>query len=491
MHPSRRRSLARRSASPFELAAFALAAALAAPASAQDGDVEPPAARPHPDVTRHRAPRPLDPESVTGDWVRVLGPEGRGVSPETGLLETWGADGPPLVWELAAGEGYSAPAVQGERLVYFHRVGDEEVVECLRAETGERFWAFRYPTDYRDSYGYSSGPRCSPLIDAERVYTYGVQGLLHCLELGTGEPLWKRDLTTEFEVPQDFFGVSSTPLVYGDLLIVHVGAPGGPTVVGLDKHTGELRWEAGSNWRAGYSTPVVGEVHGEDRCFVFSGGKSRPPSGGLIGLDPSTGEVDFLYPLRSRSYESVNAACPVLVGDRVFVSASYDTGGALLDLKEDGGYEVAWTSDVLGAHFNTPIHRDGYLYGFDGRNEPDAALVCQELETGAEVWRAVLEWEETYALNGQVKARPMSVYRGSLLLADGDFLCLGERGHLLRLELTPEGPRELARGWLFAAHETWTPLVLSRGLLYVTQNARDFVTGQGPRLLCYDLRAGD
>ena len=271
---------------------------------------------------------------------------------------------------------------------------------------------------------------------------------------------------------------------------MHVGAPGGPTVVSLDKTTGDLLWVAVDDWLAGYSTPVVAEVAGRDRCFIFAGGKSRPPSGGLLCLDPTNGEIDFRFPWRSETYESVNAANPVVIDDTVFVSATYDTGGALLRVEPDGGHEVVWTSKVLSTHFNTAVHQEGYLYGFDGRNEPDASLVCQEVATGKEMWRTVLAWEDTFELHGRTKPRPMSVYRGTLLAADGDFLCLGERGHLLWLDLTPEGCEELSRAWLFAAHETWTPPVLSRGLLYVTQNAKDFVTGGPQRLLCYDLRAG-
>ena len=451
-------------------------------------DVPAPPARPHPKGTFHRAPRPLSPDAVVGDWTEFLGPGGRNVSSETRLRKEWGEGGPPLVWELETGNGYAAPTIQGERLVFFHRVGNEEIVECLEARTGRLYWQFRSPTDYRDTYGYSNGPRCSPLIDGDRVFTYGVQGKLHCLKLVTGQLLWKRDLCAEFEVPQDFFGVVSTPVLYGDSLIVHVGSPGGPCVVALDKGTGVLRWATGEEWPAGYSTPVLGRVHGRDRCLVFAGGKSRPPSGGLMCLDPATGAIDFRFPWRSETYESVNASNPVLVRNRVFLSATYDTGGALLNLLPDGGYEVAWTSDVLCTHFSTSIHRGGYLYGFDGRNEPDASLVCQELASGREVWREVLEWEETYELHGTVRPRPMSVYRGTLLAVDGDFLCLGEVGHLLWLDLTPEGCRVLARQWLFAARESWTPPVVSRGLLYVCQNTRDFVTREEPRLLCFDLR---
>ncbi|MEM7309662.1 MAG: PQQ-binding-like beta-propeller repeat protein [Planctomycetota bacterium] len=454
-------------------------------------EVEPPKPTAHPDVTFHRAPAPLDPKAVAGDWPGFPGAARRPVSAETLLRRDWGESGPALVWELAAGEGYASPAVHGGRLFYFHRVGDEEVLECLHAETGERFWSFGSPTDYRDTYGYGNGPRCTPVVDGDRIYSYGAQGKLHCLKAETGQLVWKRDLSAEFGVEQDFFGVVSTPVIFEDHLIIHLGAPKGPCVLSLDKHTGRVRWASSGEWTAGYSTPLLGQVHGEDKCFVFAGGKSRPPSGGLICLDPRDGSVDFTFPWRSRSYESVNASMPLLIGERVFVSASYDTGGALLDLKPAGGFEVAWTSKALGTHFNTAIHRDGYLYGFDGRNEPDASLVCQELATGEEVWRTVLEWEDTYERYGSVKARPAGVYRGTLLAVDGDYLCLGERGHLLWLDLSPEGCREVARTWLFGAYESWTPLAISRGLLYVCQNTRDFVSGAGPRLLCYDLRRSE
>ena len=220
------------------------------------------------------------------------------------------------------------------------------------------------------------------MIDGDRVYTIGAEGKLHCLKLETGQLYWKRDVAGEFKVPQDFFGVASTPLIEGDSLIVNVGAPGGPCVAAFDKRTGKMMWGTGDLWGASYASPVPAVVHGKRRLLVFAGGESQPPTGGLLGIDPVTGAIDFQFPWRSRSYESVNASCPVAIGNQVFVSASYKTGGALLDLLPGGGHKVAWTTPEFGLHFNTPIHRDGYLYGFDGRNEPDAALACVELATG-------------------------------------------------------------------------------------------------------------
>ncbi|MGH9720298.1 MAG: PQQ-binding-like beta-propeller repeat protein, partial [Bryobacteraceae bacterium] len=341
-----------------------------------------PAARPNPGVTFHVKPKPLSGRAVTHDWKSFLGPTHNGSSTETALLREWPKAGPTLVWEMRKGTGYSSPAVAGDRLVYFHRADNREKVECLHPETGARYWDFSYATQFEDRYGYNNGPRASPVIDGDRVYTYGAEGKLHCLKLQTGQVYWKRDLAREFKVPQDFFGVATTPLIEGDLLIINVGAPGGPAVAAFHKLTGKMAWGAGDQWGASYSSPVSATVNGERRVFVFAGGESQPPAGGLFSINPANGAIDFAFPWRSRSYESVNAASPVIAGSQAFVSASYNTGGALLNLLPGGKHSVAWTSREIGTHFNTAIHKDGYLYAFDGRNEPDASLVCVELKTG-------------------------------------------------------------------------------------------------------------
>jgi outer membrane protein assembly factor BamB len=440
----------------------------------------------NPDVKFHTKPKPLAAGAVTHDWTSFLGPTHNGVSTETKLLYNWPKAGPTLVWEMKKGTGYSSPAISGDRLVMIHRVGNEERVECLHRETGDRYWKFAYPTQFEDRYGYNNGPRASPVIDGDHVYTYGAEGKLHCLKLETGQVYWKRDLPAEFKVPHDFFGVASTPLIEGDLLIVNVGAPGGPTVAAFDKKTGKLVWGAGDKWGPSYASPVPANVNGRRRIFVFAGGESNPPTGGLLSIDPQNGAVDFSFPWRSKSYESVNAACPLIAGNQVFISASYKTGGALLNLLPNGSQSVAWTSQDLSTHFNTAIYKDGYLYGFDGRNEPDASLACLELKTGKVMWRVNPEWEEV--VEGVDHPLKLGTFRGTLLSVDGKFLCLGEMGHLLWLDLTPNGYKELARTWLFAARETWALPVLSHGLLYVGQNSRDMLRRESPRLLCYDLR---
>jgi outer membrane protein assembly factor BamB len=424
------------------------------------------------------------------DWPSFLGPTHNAVSAETGLTRTLP---PKLVWSFNKGTSYTSPAIVGDRLVFLHRVGDEEVVECLNARTGVKQWDFRYPTAFEDRYGYNNGPRSSPAIDSGRVYVAGAESKLHALDLASGKVIWKRDLRVDYKVRQDFFGTASTPLVTAlengvKLLIVNVGAPGGPCVVGFEAATGKEVWRAGREWGPSYATPVPAVVHGRRRVFVFAGGESDPPAGGLMCIDPANGKVDFTFPWRSRSFESVNASNPVIFDNKVFVSASYRTGSALLEIRPDFTHRVMWSTQEFGLHWNTAIYRGGYLYGFDGRNEPDASLACLDAATGRVVWRETPEWTETLGGRGGGRQQVMSTYRGSLLAVDGQYLCLGELGHLLWLDLSEKGYRQVSRSWLFAARESWSLPVISRGLLYVAQNTRDTLNGTPPRLLCYDLR---
>src|SRR5918994_644857 len=155
----------------------------------------------------HTKPKPLAKDAVTHDWTPFLGPTHNAVSTETRLSRTLPT---PLVWDFSKGTSYASPAVIGDRLLFVHRIGDEEIVECMHTETGARHWNFRYATDFEDRYGYNNGPRSSPVIDGDRVYTVGAQGQLHCLDLRTGKVVWHRNIAGEYKVPQDFFGTVST-----------------------------------------------------------------------------------------------------------------------------------------------------------------------------------------------------------------------------------------------------------------------------------------
>ena len=349
--------------------------------------------------------------AIAGDWPQFLGPHANGISDETGLLDKWPANGPPLVWEKSIGTGYGAPSVLGQKLVLHHRIGDEEIVECLDADTGKSLWHFSYPSHFIDPYGYNNGPRGTPLLTSNLCYTFGAEGKLTCLELQTGKLVWQRDTAADFNVPEAFFGVGSTPILEEGLLIVMVGGQPNSGLVAFDAGDrqdglGKRRrrrigkacpmtgWpgEPTVHWKtwdkqASYSTPVAATIHGRRQILCLT-------RQGLVSLDPKTGAVNFSFWFRSRVNDSVNAMCPVVVDDLIFISAAYyKIGSVLLRVKPDGkSVEEVWRGTALELHWTTPIYLDGYLYAFSGRNEPDARMRCVELRTGKLMWDVDESW---------------------------------------------------------------------------------------------------
>lgn len=473
------------------LTLLALLAATTGPAGAQDarsGESH----RDPPGWKLHRTPSPLSPDAVTTGWPGFLGPLNRPVTPERPLRREFPESGPPLVWEYPRGSGYASPAIAGERVILFHRVDDQERIDCLHAETGRVIWRHSVPVQYTDDFGYSNGPRAGPVIEGDLVYTFGVASRLTCLRLEDGSVVWEVDCASKYGVPQYFFGSGSSPLVHGDLLILNAGGSENRCVIAFDRRTGEEKWITRHEWGQSYASPIAAPLHGRERILVFAGGKSRPATGGLLSLDPATGVADDVFPWRAQRYSSVNASTPVLCGEnRVFISQAYvdrgspHNGGAMLTIGTDGAFRTVWTAPEFGCHWMTPVYHDGFLYAFSGEKEQQCDLVCYDAATGALKWKERMIWE--YRLPDSRTIR-MSPWRGSLLHADGRFLCLGEWGTLCWLDLSPDGPRRGSTAQLFVARETWTLPAISRGLLYVCQNEADLISGLPPRLLCYDLR---
>jgi outer membrane protein assembly factor BamB len=414
------------------------------------------------------------------DWPGFLGPTGNSVSPEKGILTPWPREGLRIVWQKKVGMGYGMPAISRGHLFQFDRYERQARLSCLKSDTREFLWKFEYPSDFRDRYGYDNGPRCCPVVDDDRVYIHGAEGMLHCVSAADGKLVWKVDTVAEFGVVQNFFGVGSTPIIEGDLLIVQVGGSpkgsdaddfghlkgNGSGVVAFDKRTGKVRYRI-TDELAGYSSPVLATIKGRRWCFVLA-------RGGLIGFDPANGKVDFHFPWRAEEIESVNASNPVVVGDQVFISETYGPGSALLHVRP-GGYDVVWSdadkrrrNKSMQCHWNTPIYHDGYLYGCSGRHYQDAELRCIELATGKVMW-----------------SQPR-LTRTSLLMVDGHFICLTEEGHILLLKVNPKRfeavsalevrPRE--DGDSLLEYPCWAAPILSHGLLYL--RGKD-------RLVCLEL----
>lgn len=424
------------------------------------------------------------------DWPWFLGPTGDSKSRETGIVTDWPPEGPRLVWQKRLATGYGMPTISRGRLFSFDRQDDQARLRCMNSETGEVLWKFEYETDYRDFYNYNNGPRCSPVVDGDRVYLFGAEGMLHCVSVLDGNLIWKVDTTADFGVKQNFFGVGSTPVVEGELLIVQVGGspeesqkvapreldlvkPNGTGVVAFDKRTGKVRYKLGDEL-ASYSGPTLATIDGRRWCFVFA-------RGGLLAFEPASGKLDFHYPWRAAAFESVNASNPVVVGDEVFISETYGPGSSLLKVRP-GGYDVVWKDDKrsrekkMQAHWNTCVHHEGYLYGSSGRHEYNAELRCIEWSTGEVQWSVPDLW------------------RSSLLYVDGHFVCLTEQGVVLLIKANPKkfelvtqtdlplkvvGPLRLDDGPpRMLNYPAWAAPILSHGLLYLRGS---------DRLVCLEL----
>jgi outer membrane protein assembly factor BamB len=388
---------------------------------------------------------------LAGDWPQFLGPERNGISHETGLIATWPEKGPPILWEKSIGDGYSGPVVAGDKLILFHRIGNEEIVECLDAEKGKGLWKFAYATEYADSFGKGNGPRATPLMAGDRVYTLGPDGVLLALDLRTGKKVWHHELMKEYQLAENFFGIGTSPLAEGDLLLVNVG-PSGGGVLAFHKETGKEAWKAKCE-SASYSSPVAATIDGTRHVFFFT-------MGGLVSLDPKTGDIRFRKPWRSRNPASVTAASPLVIGNQVFISASYGTGAVLLRVRKDDVEEI-WKSDkVMSNHYNTCIYKDGFLYGCDGRQEPGARLRCAELATGKVRWT-----NEGFGC-------------ANMILAEGRLITLSEEGDLLLLETNPDEYKELARIHVLDK-PCRAPLALANGRLYARNDRK---------LICWNLK---
>ena len=260
------------------------------------------------------------------DWPRFLGPRADNTSSETGLLDKWPTNGPPMLWEKTVGTGYSAPSVRDGLVVLHHRVESEEVVEAFDAATGKGVWRHAYPSRFVDPFGYNNGPRCTPLLTADRCYVFGAEGKLACLELKTGRLIWQRDTAKDWAVPEAFFGVGSTPILEGDRLLVMVGGQPNAGMVALDAATGKTLWEnvGQTNWQgvlttgwrserpyqwtgqeklASYASPVAATIHGRRHILCLM-------RQGLVSLNPTNGAIYFSHWFQSMANDSVNAMSP-------------------------------------------------------------------------------------------------------------------------------------------------------------------------------------
>lgn len=382
------------------------------------------------------------------DWPQWRGLERNGISPETGLLDTWPKGGPPQIWKTQGlGQGYSALAISQGRLFTQGQRGDHQFVLALDAATGKKLW--ETPTGPAFPQNRGDGPRGTPTVDGDRLFAMAGEGTLSSLDARTGVILWKMNIAEKFGGRAPNWGYSESPLVDGSNLIVTPGGPGA-AIVALDKKTGNLIWKSQSD-PAAYSSPIAAEVGGIRQIIVFT-------SEGVVGLRPNDGALLWRYDRVAN--RTANIATPIFQNGFVFVSSAYGTGCALLKLTAEGGTVKAtevYFSREMQNHYSTSIVVGDSAYGFS-----NAILTAMNLETGRVAWR------------------DRSVGKGSVTYADGKLYLLSEDGVVGLAEATSAGYREKSRFEIpRGAFPTWTPLVISGGRLYLREQ---------DNLYCFDIR---
>lgn len=388
------------------------------------------------------------------DWPQFLGPTRDGIYKGSDLAVTWPKEGPAVVWQKKVGQGFSGPVVAQGKLILFHRLEDKETVECLDAKSGNTLWKADYRTGFRDDMrNEDEGPRATPTISGNHVYTFGAEGALNCWELSEGKKVWSVDAKTAFGAPKGFFGMACSPLVEGEALLMNIGGRNRAGIVAFAKTTGEVLWKSTDD-EASYSSPVAATIRSQRYAFFLTRNY-------LTALDPARGKVFFEFPWRPQIQASVSAATPLVIDDLIFISASYGAGAAVLRFHETGPEKVWSGDDILSNHYATSVHQGGFLYGFDGRQEQGCNLRCVELKSGK------IRWSE----NG--------FGAGTLMLVKDQLLILTEKGQLIRVPATPEGFKPNGRAQILPFSVRACP-ALADSLFYA--RSKD-------KLVCVDLAA--
>ena len=375
----------------------------------------------------------------SGPWPRFLGPNQDSTAPNERLPAVWPSKGPEKVWQRRVGSGFSGPIVSQNRVILFQREGNSELIVSLDPKTGEEQWRFSYPTRYRDQFGFDNGPRATPTASDGRLYTYGAEGRLQCVDLVTGRPIWHVDAQKAYSAPNGFFGIACSPHVEGELVIVNVGNPQNAGIVAFDRLSGTFRWKT-SRDEASYASPVGATIAGIRQVVFFD-------RAGLKAVQVPSGRIRAQYPWRPQINASVNAASPLVRGNQVLLTTSYNRGAIVLDLTQTKPRKIWSNDESISCHYGTPVLSGDSIYGFHGRQEWGATLNCVDWNTGKVRWRTE------------------RVEIGTLILADRKLLILQETGELILAKADPSAYQELDRAQILPSGVRAYP-ALSDGVLY-------------------------
>lgn len=393
--------------------------------------------------------------ATAADWPQFLGPSRNGISTETGLIESWPAAGVKEVWRAKGGVGMSGLAIQGGRLTTLVQQEGQQWLVSIDAKTGQSQWKTALAPEYKDRQG--DGPRATPTLAGELVFAFTGDGTLAAVNAADGKIRWSHNVVQELGGKVADYGMSSSPLVADDLVVVTAGAPKA-CVAAYRTSTGERAWTAGDD-ATGYSSPVMLDLRGRKQLVVFTGSSA-------LGLEPKQGQILWRY-----AYETdydCNIATPVAVDGNVLISSGENHGSVLLKIMPSGDkFEVqeVWQSEgprsALRSEWQTPILLAGKLYGLDniGSAGPVTHLTCLDAATGKPLWQ-----QPRFG-------------KSNLIAADGKLIFSTMAGELVLVRATPKAFEEIGRQMVLGP--TRQAPALANGLVYLRDDKE---------IVCLDLQ---
>ena len=372
--------------------------------------------------------------AMAADWPQFRGPDANGTAPDKGINKDWKANPPKQLWrvDLGSGSGFGGPAVAKGVVYIIDHKGTDDILRTFDLQTGKPGWEFSYADQPKDNWGFT---RATPCINDGRVYTISYLGKIHCLDAASGKMIWMREMS-DLGGQMPGWGYASSPVIMGNTLLV---CPGGKAnLAGLDKKTGKTLWSIGSD-KAGYSTPVLATINGQEQLLLFSGTS-------LNAYPLQGGKQLWSFPWKT-SYD-VNASAPLATDSGIFISSGYGVGCAMLDVTATGP-KVRWQSKVIQQHFSSAVLLDGLIYSTTDPGD----LVCIEPATGTEKWRQ------------------KGFEKGGLVFVDGVLLVLtGNTGELVMVQVAKDKYIELGRVKPLGGKNSWTAPIVSDGKVLVRNN---------------------
>jgi outer membrane protein assembly factor BamB len=375
------------------------------------------------------------------DWPHYRGPNYDGISSEAGWSSTWPASGPKELWKREIGAGFATMSISKGRVYATGNIDDQDILYCLDAETGKEIWKTSYPCPLLNK-NHEGGPCATPTVEGDAVYTLSKNGDAIRFKVSTGDIVWHKRLNKDLGFKHPTWHFSSSPLLIDNLVILNVGTYG----VALNKADGSLVWQNGKN-ACGYSTGVPCTLGGQ-KCVAMAVSQE------VVGLNPTTGKVLWKFPWKTAYV--INSSDTIISGDTVFISTGYNKGCGLYKIDGSNVTQI-WQNRNMRNHINCSVLWQGYIYGFDGQVGGGGKLTCLDFKTGQKKW----------AQSGMAT--------GSLMIADGKLIVLGERGKLVIAEASPQGYKELASAQILPKTKCWTMPVLANGKIYARSAAGTLV----------------